>query len=403
MANILFYNNNGNCLPESLPKMSTGKLNCKVRLRTYYTSDKKHAVYIQVTMSRVVKRIPLGISVAILDFDKVKQRVKAKHPLSNDYNLIIEKKLADINAIEVNYRLQNKVITLDNLIEDLNNPTARIDFIRFWSDEMERQKDLIGKGTHKQQSSSLNKVKAYKNPILFFEINAELLEDLKGYYRKKGNNTNTIATMVKNFKKYLHIAKKRGINAPLDFTDIKVGSFKGNRTFLTAEEIKLMYGFWSNPNCNENYKEILGMFLFCCFTGLRYSDVIKLTEENIIDKTLVFTSTKTNKFQRIKLNDAALKFVGSGKALFQNFTNEYINRELKLIAKALGIKKALTFHVSRHSFATNFLIRGGRVEHLQKILGHSKIEDTMIYVHIVEDITNNQIDQMNDILLDIID
>lgn len=398
MANILFYNGNGNCFPNGLPTMKCGKLNCKIRLRTDYATDKKHNVYIQVSMNRVVKRISLGFSVLENEFDKANQRIKSKNAYYNDYNLIIEKKLADINTIEVNYRLQGKELSLDALLEELNNPTARIDFIRFWTDEMERQKELISPGTYKQQNSTLNKVREFKSPMFFYEINSELVENLKGFYKKKGNNANTIATLVKNFKKYLHIANKRGIKSPVDFTDIKTGSFKGNRTFLSETEIKRLYEYWCNPYCNENYKEILSMFLFACFTGLRYSDVIKLTSENIIENTLVFTAEKTKKFQRIRLNEAALNFVSNRKKLFQDFTNEYINRELKLIAKAIGLEKVLTFHVSRHSFATNFLIRGGRVEHLQKILGHSKIEDTMIYVHIVEDVTNIQIDNMNGIL-----
>ena len=398
MSNILFYNNNGNCLPNSLPTMKSGKLNCKVRLRTDYATDKKHSVYIQVSLNRIVKRIPLGISVLAKDFDVKNQRVRLRHPNSNDYNLIIEKKLADINTIEINYRLQGKVVSLESLMEDLSNPTARIDFIQFWTDEMERQRGMIGAGTFKQQNSSLSKVRTFKNPILFYEINSELIEDLKSYWKKKGNNANTIATLVKNVKKYLNIAKKRGINYPVEFSDIKNGAFKGNRTFLSEDEIKRLYNYYCDKYCHQSYKEIIGMFLFCCFTGIRYSDVIKLTQENIIENTLVFTAEKTGKFQRIRLNQAALKFISNKKDLFPKYANEYVNRELKLIAKATGIEKVLTFHVSRHSFATNFLIRGGRVEHLQKLLGHSKIEDTMIYVHIVEDITNGQIDNMEGIL-----
>jgi len=128
MVNILFYKGNGNCLPNGLPTMKSDKLNCKIRLRTDYATDKKHNVYIQVSLNRVVKRIPLGFSVLEKDFDKTNQRIRSKNAYYNDYNLIIEKKLADINTIEVNYRLQGKTISLDTLLEELNNPTARIDF-----------------------------------------------------------------------------------------------------------------------------------------------------------------------------------------------------------------------------------------------------------------------------------
>jgi len=100
----------------------------------------------------------------------------------------------------------------------------------------------------------------------------------------------------------------------------------------------------------------------------------------------------------MKLNNSALTFIDENSIFNGNFTGEYINRELKFIAKACGITKNISFHVARHTFATNFLLSGGDVVQLQKLLGHSKITETMIYVHIVESITNEQIMSMDDIL-----
>jgi integrase/recombinase XerD len=398
MANIIFYNENDKSFPNSLPVMNNGKLNCKIRLRKdAKNSSGECALYVQVTLNRIVKRVLLNIKVGEADFDKDKQRVKSKHKFYNDYNLIIEKKLADVNAVEVNYRLQGKDLTIDKLLEELNNPSGRLDFIKFWEDEMVRQKDLLKQGTYRQQMTVLNKVRSFKSPIMFHDINQDLVSDLKVFYKKKGNSQNTISSLIKSFKKYLHLANQKGMNTPIDFREIKNKTVRGSRTFLSEIEVKSLYQYWNLPNINETYKNILSMFLFSCFTGIRFSDAVSLTPNNFVDDTLVFTAEKTGKFQRIKLNNAALEFIGKKKT-FPEFTNEYINRELKDVAKAVGITKLVTFHVSRHTFATLFLIRGGRIEHLQKILGHSKIEDTMIYVHIVEDITNNQIDNMNGIL-----
>jgi site-specific recombinase XerD len=400
MANILFLSRNGISLPNSLPTMSAGKLNCRIRLRTDYAKAncKELPVYVQVTANRVVKRIPLGISIDPLFFDSVKQRVKSKCKFASDLNLIIEKKLADINTVEINFRLQDKELTLAMLLEELNNPTARMDFIKFWTDEMVRQKDLLGAGTYRQQRTVLNKVKEFQNPIYCYSINEDLVNDLKAYWKKKGNCGNTIASIIKSFKKYLHIANKQGIVTPITFDEIKNKSFKGNRTFLMPSELQKLNEFYNSKFINSTYKLILQRFLFSCFTGLRFSDNANLTTENIIEDYVAFTAEKTGKFQRIKLNESAKSFLDGKNVLNEKFTNEYTNRELKHIAKLVGITKKVTFHVSRHTFATNFLICGGRIEHLQKILGHSKIEETMIYVHIVEQITDVQINQMDDIL-----
>ena len=399
MGNILFYNGNGNSLPNGFPVMKNGKLNCKIRLRKdAKNSSNECSVYVQVTLNRVAKRIPLGIKVKEAEFDKVNGRIRSKHAFYKDYNLIIEKKLADINAIEINYRLQGKNLTLDNLIEELNNPTGRLDFIKFWEDEMPRQKENLKPGTYRQQMSVLNKVRGFKSSIMFHDINEDFVSDLKVFYKKKGNNANTISTLIKSFKKYLHLANQKGINTPIDFREIKNKSVRSNRTFLSETEVQALYQYWNLPHINNTYKNILSIFLFSCFTGVRFSDALSLTPDNFVDDTLVFTAEKTGKFQRIKLSKSALEFKGEKKKIFETFTNEYINRELKDIAKAVGITKLLTYHVSRHTFATLFLSRGGRVEVLQKILGHSKIDDTMIYVHIIDEISNTQIEQMDGIL-----
>jgi site-specific recombinase XerD len=386
-----------NCLPNSLPPMKSGKLNCKVRLRTDYNKiGTERSVILQLSLNRVIKRISLGFNIDEKDFDNNNQRVKAKNKNSRDYNLLIEKKLADINTVEVSYRLSGRILNFEALFEELNNPTAKIDFITFWDKEMIRQKEILKESTYRQQMSVLNKVKAFKSPLYFYEITEDYVSDLKAHYkRKKKNKDNTIASMVKSFKKYLHIANKKGIPTPINFSEIKNKSFKGNRTFLDAGEIKKLYEYWQSPYVNETYKNILSRFLFSCFTGLRFSDTLNIKEENIIENTLVFTAEKTGKFQRIKLNNTAKKLIDPIKIFNEPYTNEYTNRELKNIAKAVGIRKKITFHVSRHSFATNFIICGGRIENLQKLLGHSKIEETMIYLHIVEQITDTQILKMD--------
>jgi len=377
----------------------SSKLTYKVKLYKFVRTDNTSALYLQIFMNKKRVRHPLELSVPAQFFDLKKQRVKPNYNLAKDINLIIEKKLADINKIEVAYRLSNKKLTLDILISELINPTARLDFIKFWTDEMERQKDLISPETFRQQMSMLNKTKNFKNPLFFHEIDDDLVQDLKTHCKiKLKNNENTVSSLIKSFKKYLHIANKRGIVSAISFAEIKNKSFKGSRTYLEQKEIKILDSYWESEFINETHKKVLTRFLFSCFTGIRISDNKKMTAENFTENFIVFTAKKTGKFQRIPLNESAKKYITGNNIDLEPFTNEYANRMLKEIALFLKIRKKITFHVSRHTFATNFLICGGRVEHLQKLLGHSKIEDTMIYVHIVEQITNVQIHNMDDIL-----
>jgi site-specific recombinase XerD len=385
--------------PLNFPVFMNGKLTTKIIIKSdYVRSDGTCALYVQIFLNQERKRIPLMINANPKHFDKIKQRLRSVDPYAKDFNLIIEKKLADINTVEVNYRLSGKVLTLQLLMDELNNPTARIDFIQFWKNEMVRQKDILKAGTYRQQMSMLNKVSDFRSPLYFYEINEAFIQDLKSHCKKKLKNCDaTTATLIKSVKKYLHIANTKGITTPISFNEIKNKSFTGNRTFLTSEELNKLNEYYCSSFIKPTYKTILSQFLFCCFTGIRFSDMIQLTPENFLENAVVFTAEKTGKFQRIPLSESAKRFIGMKPIFEEIFTNEYVNRELKEIANILGIRKKITFHVSRHTFATNFLICGGRVEHLQKILAHSKITETMIYVHIVEQITDVQICNMDSI------
>jgi hypothetical protein len=89
-----------------------------------------------------------------------KKKAKSKkYAYSKDYNLIIEKALGDINKIEIAYRLGGEVLTLEKLMYEYQNPTSRIDFIKFWELEMDNQKLIKELSTWNQQMSTLRKVK----------------------------------------------------------------------------------------------------------------------------------------------------------------------------------------------------------------------------------------------------
>jgi len=387
--------------PTNYPMNFSGKLTAKIVIKDdYVRADGTSALYLQIFLNKEKKKIPCNISVKASEFDKVKQRVKSKCPYYKDYNLIIEKMFADINKIEINYRLSGIPLNLKSLLEEYDNPSSRIDFMKFWENEMVNQKEILNPSTYRQQMSIMNKVKGFQEVIYFYEITQELFDRMKAHFKKVEKNTeSTISSFVKSFKKYLHIANKKGIVTPLDYSDIHNKSFLGNRTFLDVAEIQKVDKYFNSEFINATHKAILSRFLFSCFTGLRMSDIQKITRDNIIGDVLVFSAVKTVKLQRIPLNKTALSFIGDTKVFPGDFSPEYINRELKFIAKICGITKHISFHVSRHTFATNFLICGGRVEILQKILGHSKITETMIYVHIVESITDIQIHNMDEILI----
>tara|TARA_R110002126_G_scaffold92507_5_gene219532 strand:- start:1160 stop:2365 length:1206 start_codon:yes stop_codon:yes gene_type:complete len=389
-------------LPKILPQKSIGKLRHKIIIKKdYKRNDGTNALYLQLFQNNRIKRIPLEIAVKVSNFDIKKQRVKSGCQFAEGYNLMIGKKLADLNTILVNYRLSGEVPTIEAVVHSLSNPGLRINFNRFASKVLEEQKESLRKSTYSQQAGALSKIKTFKDPILFSEIDADFIKELRNYCRTKlENKPATIESTIKNFKKYLHLANDKGIRTAIKYSEIKVKKMTGERVFLLPHELKKLYDYYQSPFIVGSKKMILQRYLFSCFTGIRISDSEQITADNFIGDHLAFTMYKTQKFIRIKLNQTALSLVKFPHIFEGSFTREHINRELKEIAITLGINKRVYFHSSRHTFATNFLISGGNVVNLRKLLGHSKIDETMIYVHIVESITDTQVDLLDNIIKD---
>lgn len=386
--------------PQFVPQNMNGKLTYSVRQKTdHQQKNGKHALYIRVYLNGAQKKLPLNIAVTLKQFDLKKQRVKKSHPNAKDYNLIIEKKMAEINKIEINYRLSGQQLTIQKLTDDLTNPSIHLNFNAFACWVLDKQKAVLKNSTYRQQKGCLSKIKKFKDPITFAEITPDFLQSFVGYLKNNlKNKENTVQSTLKNFKKYLHEANKRGIKTQLSYTDISVKPVETEKVFLLPEELKKLYDYHNSPFINKEHKLILKRFLFSCFTGIRISDSEQLTEDNFIGEHLAFTMVKTNKFIRIKLNKTAQSLIEFPSVFNDSFSREHINRELKVIAKTLGIKKRLHFHASRHTFATNFLLSGGGLRSLQKKLGHSKIEQTLIYSHTVESIEDKQIDLLDNIV-----
>lgn len=379
--------------PKNYPMKSSGALTHKVIQKGNIKKDGTAPLYIQVFVEGERKQFPLKIYVKPNQFDKNTQRVKGRSQMAIDANTLIDQQLARLNDIVVNYRLSEQHLSMPRLVEELTKPSLRLCYNTFASYMLTLEKGKIKDTTYRQQVAQLKKIKKWRKTITFREVTQELLEDLQHYCIKKCNNKPaSVASTIKTFKKYLHKANEKGIRTPLHYSKIKITSMRGNRTFLLPEEIKQLVKFYNNPFISDVHHHTLRIFLFSCYTGLRISDLRTINDENIVGDRLVYTISKTGKFANMKLNETASSYAGYWPV---KYTNEELNRSLKKIAKLCKINKNLYLHAARHSFATNFLLAGGRVENLQRLLGHSSIKTTMIYVHLVDEITDAQVDLMD--------
>jgi len=164
---------------------------------------------------------------------------------------------------------------------------------------------------------------------------------------------------------------------------------------LSWEEIDLLQNLKLS---NEQLNKVRDIFIFQCFTGLAYADVKKLSSEHLVKGIdnrywIKMERTKTKRLFSVPMLMPAQKILNKYYRLddreegliFQVLTNQKMNAYLKVISEVAGLKKNLTCHVARHTFATTVtLLEGVPIETVSKLLGHSKISTTQIYSVVTE-------------------
>ena len=359
----------------------------------------KVLIYCLVQINGKTLKVNTGIHVEPENFDNVKGRIKGTSKITKDENLIIDRCLSTINQIFVRYKLQNRPLTPDLFLREYQNPSIYIDFYAYMEKKIiERVKNKeIGETSGVHHKVLVNKLKEFKMTLSFTEIDLKFINSFKNWCRiSKKNSVNTIHKGLGYFKAYLNIAKREEIINVNPFENFQLKRVDVQRCYLTEAELTRLVNCYEGHKLTDNLHLTLRHFIFMCLTGLRISDFIRLKRVNIEEDSLKFIPHKTSSKKQIQLHiplvDQARKIVkdegSETQFLFNAISEQKMNYHLKEIAKQTGIKKEISNHAARHTFATLFLDKTSDVATLQKLLGHSKIEETMGYVHI----SNKKID-----------
>lgn len=272
------------------------------------------------------------------------------------------------------------------------------------NDEIE---SLLGKGftkgTLQRYKAAYKHVSDYighkyqRKDIPVRSVDHKFITGLEFYLRSKKNcEHNTAIKYVVNFKKIIRIAYANEWIARDPFFHWKA-SWKTKETqYLTQTELDALKNKKSFLPRLELVRDI---FLFCCYTGLAYSDVKQLQFENIVigingDRWIKMARKKTKAMSSIPLLPTAEQiiekysqhpYVLDGKGVLPVLTNQKSNAYLKEIADVCGIHKNLTTHLARHTFATTVtLSKGVSIATVSKMLGHRSLKTTQIYAKVLD-------------------
>lgn len=244
--------------------------------------------------------------------------------------------------------------------------------------------------------------------IALKELAPAFITDFELFLRTEKNHcTNTIWSYMMPFKRIIYMSINNGWLQRDPFYAYSITKEETKRGFLSKEEIKMLI---EGSFKKKSYELIRDLFIFCCFTGLSWTDMANLTKENLqtsfdghlwIKTNRQKTGTETN----LRLLEVPLRIIKKyegcsedGKLLpvpcYPNCKNG-----IKVIAKKCGIEKNVTWHMSRHSFATTVCLSNDMpIETLSKMLGHRSIRTTQIYAKITAEKVSNDMEKLSQAL-----
>ena len=197
------------------------------------------------------------------------------------------------------------------------------------------------------------------------------------------------ATSVRNyhsvFSKYVRLALKENLisNDPLLKVELPKGKGK-EICYLTQEELEKV----ENVRLTGRKVQARDLFLFACYTGLAYVDLVKIRKDDIMTiegkPYIADRRRKTGSMYKLRLLPKAMAILKKYDYNLNILSNPHANVELRKIERLTGLKKHISMHVGRHTFATLALSSGVRIETVSRMLAHSNIKTTQIYAKVLQ-------------------
>ena len=227
-------------------------------------------------------------------------------------------------------------------------------------------------------------------------------------YQKIGNNT--VMKHIQRLRKMITMCYHMEWIDKDPFVKFKSSFEKSERDFLTQRELNFIEFYITD---SERLDIVKDLFLFSCYTGISYIDLMSLTQDNLlmgIDGSIwiITKRHKTNTPVKIPILPQVQmlidKYRENKRALITEtllpvISNQKVNSYLKELALLCRIKKNLTFHMARHTFATTVTLTNGvPIETVSKMLGHSKLTTTQIYAKVIESKVSDDMNKLRSVL-----
>lgn len=297
--------------------------------------------------------------------------------------------------IAENVRNQRQLEIYSGAFGFANLTKQKASFIEYL--EQLRDKRDASPGNYGNWASAIKHVKSYVNGDVSFEqVDKKWVEGFKEYLITEAKTKSSTVLSQNSQSSYFNKIKAALKQAVKDEIIIRnpsenvegIKSADPKREFLTIEEFKMVI----EADCDIPI--LKQAFLFSSFTGLRWSDIQKLTWSEIqysddLGWFIRFKQKKTKGEETLPISEQALSFLNDRGAndsrVFEGLKySAWHNMRLQQWMMRAGISKTITFHCARHTYATMLLTKGVDLFTVQKMLGHKEIKTTQVYAKIVD-------------------
>ena len=378
--------------------------------KTKLLKNGEASVCMRITVNRVRVETNIRKSINPSLWNQAKECSRGKDRKSNDLNKFIDE--ARIRLYNIHYELKEEglPITAEILrdkffcLEEKEEPKT---LITVFQEHNDRCMQLVGKDfalitvrryeSCKRYLAGLIKLNYNQDDLPIKDINGEFIRAFDFYLKTEKNCAqNTVIRYMKCLKKITNLSLANEWIVKDPFMGIKFQEKEVNREFLTWDELQIVINKKFELPRIELVRDI---FIFCAFSGLSFIDVKQLTSEHIVkDREGNFwirkARQKTKNMCNIPLLEVPLSIIEKYKGhsicekrnvLLPVPCNQKMNSYLKEIADLCGIKKNLSTHSARHSYATSVCLANGvSIENVAKMLGHSDISMTKRYARVLD-------------------
>lgn len=371
----------------------------KIRYRLVYNRkkqlNKQGAALVQIEAYLNGRKIYLTTNVYLRpdEWDRDTSQV-VDHPQANDLNAMLYEKILELQQVEISYwrkGVSPSLLDMKNAVK--RHISADMTFLNFARQSV-AQSDRR-EGTKQNIYATLRRMKEWRGDVEIRDVNYKYLTDFEAYLRSLGLKVNSVGKHLRNVRTLINEAINQGYMNLNDypFRKFKIQKEKPEHRVLTQKELSKLESVALKGKMRQR---VLDSFLFCCYSGLRFSDYKLLTDDNILslkgNKWLSLRTQKTNIKQKIPIyllfEGKALNLIGkydSLEAMNKIGCNADVNRILKDITCKAGIAKRVTFHTARHTFATLLLGQSIPITTIQRLLGHTSVKTTQIYSEVLDD------------------